>query len=157
MVDYLIKPLDFNHLQEVLSRWLPELKTSVVPKSALKNQAGDVEQTGKSAVVNQASLLRLREHVGDITPVVGVLLRSLDRRLAELEKAIVDHDAQALNKVAHTMKGSCSQFGAEELANLCLLAEQMGKSGNLRQAEKIYAQITQAVSRVKQFFTEQLD
>jgi len=108
-------------------------------------------------VVNRTSLLRLREHVGDITPVVGVLLRSLDRRLAELEKAVAERDAQAINKVAHTMKGSCSQFGAEELSGLCSLAEQMGKNDNLRQAEKILVQITQAVHRVKQFFTEQLD
>jgi len=157
MVDYLVKPLDFNRLQGVLSRWLPELKTTVVPKSALREPVEGQPPSGNGEVINGASLERLREHVGDITPVVGVFLRSLDRRLNELQQAIDEQDAQAVNKVAHTMKGSSSQFGAEELAGLCLLAEQMGKSGNLRQGEKILAQIAQAVARVKQFFTEQLD
>ncbi|MGD9948717.1 MAG: ATP-binding protein [Desulfobulbus sp.] len=157
MVDYLVKPLDFNRLQEVLSRWLPELHTSVVPKSALKEDVGGEVANGKVTVINGVSLQRLREHVGDITPVVGVFLRSLDRRLAELQQAVAAKDAEAINKVAHTMKGSSSQFGAEELAGLCLLAEQMGKSGNLRQGQRILEQVGQAVSKVKQFFTEQLD
>ncbi|MDD2462396.1 MAG: ATP-binding protein [Desulfobulbus sp.] len=157
MVDYLVKPLDFNRLQEVLSRWLPELKTSVVPKSSRREQVEGQVSNGKGAVVNGASLQRLREHVGDITPAVGVFLRSLDRRLAELQQAVAGQDAQGINKVAHTMKGSSSQFGAEELAGLCLLAEQMGKTGNLRQGKRILEQITQAVTQVKQFFTEQLD
>ena len=156
MVDYLIKPLDFNRLQQVLSRWLPELKTSVLPKSLQKEQ--DVDSIGvSSTVVNATSLARLREHVGDITPVVGVFLRSLDRRLEELRQAVNSQNAEGVNKVAHTMKGSSSQFGAEELAALCLQAEQMGKNKNLRQGEKILTQIEQAVEKVHQFFCKQLD
>jgi len=156
MVDYLVKPLDFNRLQQVLSRWLPELKTSVVPKSMQKEQS--VGSIGASSmVINPISLERLREHVGDITPVVGVFLRSLNRRLEELRQAVSSQDAEAVNKVAHTMKGSSSQFGAEELAALCLQAEQMGKNKNLRLGEKILAQIEQAVEKVHQFFSKQLD
>jgi CheY-like chemotaxis protein/nitrogen-specific signal transduction histidine kinase/HPt (histidine-containing phosphotransfer) domain-containing protein len=158
MVDYLVKPLDFNRLQQVLSRWLPELRISVVPTSAGRDMAeGQGAAAGEKAVVNSEVLQRLREHVGDITPVVGVFLRSLDRRLRDLEKAVAENDAQAINKVAHTMKGSSSQFGAEELAGLCLLAEQIGKSGNLQQIGHIVRQITKAVDQVKQFFTERLD
>jgi CheY-like chemotaxis protein/nitrogen-specific signal transduction histidine kinase/HPt (histidine-containing phosphotransfer) domain-containing protein len=158
MVDYLVKPLDFNRLQQVLSRWLPQMRGSVVPKTASGNTMdGELTAAGEKKVVNSAVLLRLREHVGDVTPVVAVFLRSLDRRLIELQRAVADRDAQAINKVAHTMKGSSSQFGAEELAGLCLLAEQIGKSGNLQQIGHIVEQITRAVGQVKQFFTEQLD
>ncbi|MBM9614194.1 response regulator [Desulfobulbus rhabdoformis] len=156
MVDYLVKPLDFNRLQQVLSRWLPELKTSVVPKS-MQNEQSVGSIGASSMVINPISLERLREHVGDITPVVGVFLRSLNRRLEELRQAVSSQDAEAVNKVAHTMKGSSGQFGAEELAALCLQAEQMGKNKNLRLGEKILAQIEQAVEKVHQFFSKQLD
>ena len=156
MVDYLIKPLDFNKLQAVLSHWLPELRPSIVPKSLARNEIeGGV--TGIQMAVNTAVLQRLREHVGNITPVVGVFLRSLDRRVTELDRAVQARDAEAINKVAHTMKGSSSQFGAEDLAQLCLLAEHMGKSGNIQQIDRIFTQIVQAVARVKHFFAEQLD
>jgi DNA-binding response OmpR family regulator len=156
MVDYLIKPLDFNKLQAVLTHWLPELRPSIVPKSHARNEI-EGGATGIQMAVNTAVLQRLREHVGNITPVVGVFLRSLDRRVTELDRAVQARDAEAINKVAHTMKGSSSQFGAEDLAQLCLLAEHMGKSGNIQQIDRIFTQIVQAVARVKLFFTEQLD
>jgi len=156
MVDYLVKPLDFNTLQTVLSHWLPELRFSVVPKASVANGEA-ARETKNAAVVNTAVLQRLHEHVGNIAPVATVFLHSLDRRVAELERAVQARDAGAINKVAHTMKGSSSQFGAEDLAHLCLLAEHMGKSGNIQQIDLIFAQIVQAVALVKQFFTEQLD
>ncbi len=155
MVDYLLKPLDFNKLQAVLNRWLPELRVSIVPCTTAKAVGG--QAAGEPVVVNTAVLQRLREHVGNIGPVIGVFLRSLDRRLVELERAVQAKNAEAIDKVAHTMKGSSSQFGAEELAQLCKIAEQMGKSGNIQQVDRLFAQITRSVARVKQFFAEQLE
>ncbi len=158
MVDYLVKPIDFNQLQEVVSHWLPELQTSIVPKTWDKSEAVATPwQDSGSAVIDTAILERLREHVGNITPVVGIFLRSLERRITELEQAIQHNDAEAINKVAHTIKGSSSQFGAEELTHLCQLAENMGKSGNLQQMDRIFTQIVGATEKVKQFFTEQLE
>jgi len=158
MVDYLVKPIDFNQLQDVLSDWLPELRASVVPGTEGKTaDAATKGQDTGSAVINTVVLERLREHVGNITTVAGIFLRSLERRIVELEQAIQRNDADAVNKVAHTMKGSSSQFGAEELTHLCLLAENMGKSGNIQQIERIYRQIVAAVGKVKRFFAEQLD
>jgi CheY-like chemotaxis protein/nitrogen-specific signal transduction histidine kinase/HPt (histidine-containing phosphotransfer) domain-containing protein len=158
MVDYLVKPLDFKQLQAVISHWLPELHASVVPRSVSGAEVqDDAAASSGSEVINTAVLQRLREHVGNITPVAGVFLRSLDRRVADLERAVQSRDAEAINKVAHTMKGSSSQFGAEELTRLCLLVENMGKSGNLQQIDRIFQQIVQAVAQVKHFFSEQLD
>jgi hypothetical protein len=50
-----------------------------------------------------------------------------------------------------------SQFGAEELTHFCLLAENMGKSGNIQQIGRIFTQIAAAADKVKLFFAEQLD
>ncbi|MBM9538227.1 ATP-binding protein [Desulfobulbus alkaliphilus] len=158
MVDYLVKPLDFRKLHEVLNHWMPELEVFLIPGAPYSvATSSEGEERPVHAVINTAVLSRLREHVGNISPVAGVFLRSLERRLAEFEQAISQKDPQAINKVAHTMKGSSSQFGAEELAHLCLLAENMGKSGNIQQIERIHAQIVRAVEEVKRFFSEQLD
>jgi len=153
MVGYLIKPLDFNKLQAVLARWLPELRTNIVPGSG-KETAADLSAP---VAINEMVLRRLRENVGNIMPAVDVFLRSLDRRLVELEQAVRARDAEAVNKVAHTLKGSSSQFGAEELAHLCQLAEQIGKSGNLQQIDQVHGQIIRSIDRVKRFFAELLD
>jgi len=158
MVDYLIKPIDFKQLQEVLTNWLPERSISVIPGAGARTAATGVPASeGVSPVIDTVALARLREHVGDITPVAAIFLSSLKRRLNELAEAIAHHDPEAINKVAHTIKGSSSQFGAMELAHLCLLAENMGKSGNLQQIDRIYKQIVVAADKVHHFFTEQLD
>jgi CheY-like chemotaxis protein/nitrogen-specific signal transduction histidine kinase/HPt (histidine-containing phosphotransfer) domain-containing protein len=158
MVDYLVKPLDFRKLQAVLAHWLPELRTSIVPRSLQKDAEEVAVPPNRShAVINTAVLERLREHIGNLNPAAGLFLRSLERRVVELEGAVQRKDAEAINKVAHTMKGSSSQFGAEELAHLCLLAENMGKSGNIAQIDRIFAQIVQSVSEVQQYFAEALD
>lgn len=158
MVDYLVKPLDFRKLQDVLTQWIPDLENAIVPSDPSPVPAdGEGEQGPNHVVINTAVLARLREHVGNITPVAGVFLRSLERRLIEFEQAVSQNDPQAVNKVAHTMKGSSSQFGADELAHLCLLAENLGKSGNIQQIGRIHAQIIRAVEKVKRFFSEQLD
>ena len=156
MADYLVKPLDFNKLQAVLSHWLPGLHASMVPQPPAADE-DTVPVSMVHRVVDAAVVQRLRTHVGDITSVVGVFLRSLDRRVAELEQAVRARDAGAVDRVAHTMKGSSSQFGAEELAHLCQLAEHMGKSGNMQQIDRIFAQIVRSVAEVKQFFSGQLD
>jgi two-component system, sensor histidine kinase len=156
MVDYLAKPIDFSRLQAVLTHWLPELQLSIIPVADATGK-GSREESSAQVVVNPSVLQRLREHVGNIAPAVQVFLRSLDRRLAELEKAVQNRDALEINKVAHTMKGSSSQFGAEDLAHLCSLAENMGKSGNIQQIDRIFQQIVQSTHQVKQFFAEHLE
>jgi HPt (histidine-containing phosphotransfer) domain-containing protein len=108
-------------------------------------------------VINIAVLERLREHVGDIRPAVDIFLRSLDIRINDLHRALERGDVEAVGKVAHTMKGSSSQFGAEVLTRLCLQAERMGKSGTIRQPERLYAAIVEAAANVRRFLSERLD
>ena len=159
MVDYLVKPLDFKQLQRVLSTWLPELQISIVPGTLSNDAAGQSVDVGRHAelVVDLAVLDRLRENVGDVTPVIHVFLRSLDKRIVDLQQAVQLRDADAIQNVAHTMKGSSGQFGAEELVVLCQQAENMGKSGKTDQIERVCEKIGVAAEKVKQFFREQLD
>ena len=159
MVDYLVKPLDFEQLQRVLSTWLPELQVSILPRNKSKAANAPAADSGQpeAAAVNLAVLTRLRENVGDIKPVAQVFLRALDSRIGELKRAIDSGDAEAINKVAHTMKGSGSQFGADRLAAHCLQAETMGKNRKIAQIGRVYEKIVAEAEKVKRFFTEQLD
>ena len=156
MVDYLVKPLDFNKLRAVLGRWMPELGNDTIPRTKAEADIKRMDLHAPDAV-DEAVLWRLLDNVGDIMPVIEVFLRSLDRRLAELKKAVHARDSEAITKVAHTMRGSSSQFGAENLARLCLLAEQACKDDDMQQIDQICEQITRAVEPVKRFFTELLD
>ena len=158
MADHLVKPLDFAQLRRVLDQWLPELGGPITPKSGCRPIVPDEPAANEdAAVINTVVLDRLREHVGDIRPAVDIFLRSLDIRINDLHRALERGDAEAVARVAHTMKGSSSQFGAEEFSRLCLQAENMGKTGTIRQPDRLFAAMVAAAGKVRRFLSERLD
>ena len=158
MADHLVKPLDFAQLRRVLDQWLPELGGAIIPKSGCRPIVPDEPAAGDgAAVINTVVLDRLREHVGDIRPAVDIFLRSLDIRINDLHRALERGDAEAVARVAHTMKGSSSQFGAEEFSRLCLQAENMGRTGTIRQPDRLFAAMVAAAGKVRRFLSERLD
>ena len=156
MSDYLVKPIDFAQLQKTLAALLPDLRLPFVPSGAVSESA-DQDAGVEGTVININVLARLRQHLGQIQPAVQVFLRSLETRIGELEQAVASRDAKAIAKVAHTMKGSASQFGADELVQLCLLAENMGRNDKVQQIDRIFTRIVKAAEKVRQYFTEQLE
>ncbi len=157
MSDHLVKPIDFVQLRKILNNWMPDLRVPFPSNKAVVPGIPERDLTMNEVVINTEALARLRQHLGQIQPAVRVFLRSLEVRLAELEQAVRDRDAEAVGKVAHTMKGSSSQFGADELVQLCQLAENMGRSGQVQQIDRVFARIVKAVEKVRGFFTEQLE
>ncbi len=158
MADHLVKPLDFAQLRRVLDQWLPELGGPITPKSGCRPIVPDEPAAGDgAAVINTVVLDRLREHVGDIRPAVDIFLRSLDIRINDLHRALERGDAEAVARVAHTMKGSSSQFGAEEFSRLCLQAENIGRTGTIRQPDRLFAAMVTAAGKVRRFLSERLD
>lgn len=158
MADHLVKPLDFAQLRRVLDQWLPELGGPITPKSGCRPIVPDEPAANESAaVINTVVLDRLREHVGDIRPAVDIFLRSLDIRINDLHQALERGDAEAVARVAHTMKGSSSQFGAEEFSRLCLQAENIGRTGTIRQPDRLFAAMVTAAGKVRRFLSERLD
>ena len=156
MSDHLVKPIDFAQLRQVLANWLPDLRLPFVSGGTAAD--GVDQDAGEGGmVINVDVLARLRQHLGQIQPAVQVFLRSLETRIAELEQAVVNRDAKTIGKVAHTMKGSSSQFGAEELVKLCLLAENMGRSGKVQQIDRVFMRIVKAVEKLRRYFAEQLE
>ena len=158
MDDYLIKPLDFGELQRVLDNWLTGYRLRVTPRHRLPGgSGGESGPDGRQNVVRLSSLEKLRQNIGDIRPVITVFLSTMRTRLDELEKAIADRDAETIQRTAHTLKGSSSQFGAEELSRLCLQVENMARNNNLRQVEPLFKRITRIADQVAFFLHEQLD
>ena len=100
---------------------------------------------------------RLKANIGNISPVIQVFLDSLPQRLAELHEAISASEHEEIRRLAHTIKGSSSQFGAIYLSILCFEVENMGKNKHLESIDIVYEKICQAVDHVAGFLQEQLD
>ena len=156
MSDHLVKPIDFTQLRRILANWMPDLRLPFASREASSNETTR-EASGEDKVINPNVLNRLRQHIGQIQPAVRVFVRLLEARLGELEQAVRNRDFEAVGKLAHIMRGSSSQFGAEELAQLCQLAESMSRSGKAGQIDQVCTRIVRAVEKVRRFFAEQLE
>ena len=95
--------------------------------------------------------------MSDIRPVIRVYLDSLPNRLQQFRDAIARDDRESIRRVAHTLKGSSSQFGALHLADLCFSAENMARVKQLENIEQLYKNIVQESKEVVSFLTEELD
>ena len=65
---------------------------------------------------------------GFLRELVELFVQDVPGRIAEIEQALATTDAVLLTRAAHTIKGSCSNFGATNLHRLSHEMEIQGKS-----------------------------
>lgn len=161
MNDYLVKPVDFGKLQGVLDNWLPGsgLKVASARHEAGGREAEQVQPATRAASVkiDTRILAKLRQNMGNINPVIRVFVDSLPRRLHQLEEAADRLDFELVRRMAHTLKGSSSQFGAVCLAELCHRVESMAKNNKLEEIGPLLAEIREEAGTLTDFLTEELD
>ena len=59
--------------------------------------------------------------------LIDLFVQDVPGRIAEIEQALASRDAVLLTRAAHTIKGSCSNFGATNLREISHAMEMQGK------------------------------
>ncbi len=152
MIDYLLKPLNFDELKEVIGRQLPDLQVHIQGRHVI-DRDNDSEIKAGGMVINPETLEKLGNNIGNLGPVINVFLQTLSGRFYDISRAVQAKDPGAVAQAAHTLKGSSSQFGAEELSGLCRRMEEMGRSRNIAQAEPLLREIDRAAVRLRKALT----
>src|SRR4051812_5684758 len=62
--------------------------------------------------------------------LIDLFIADVGERFAEIDRALATADANLLLRAAHTIKGSCSNFGAVELARISQIVELQGKAAD---------------------------
>ena len=156
MDGYLLKPLDTTQLQKVLDARLPDLNLAILPEQVVSSSRNSLRKIEESAI-DHAKFEELCQNINNIKPVITIFLRLLPHRLEKLEKAVQDQDNAEIESIAHTLKGSCSQFGAYGLAELCSQAENMAQDHNLTVIKQQYDRICRTAGEVSVVLQEKLD
>ena len=154
MVDYLVKPLDFERLHQVLATWAAGSLDLYPGQGSLFRRDAVLAQTVIGQAVNPQVLERLRNDIGNIQAVVQVFLASLENRSQELAVACKNGDAASMVRIAHTLKGSSAQFGAEELSSLCQQVERLARMGHVEQIGALLQKVEEAIGKVQEYFSE---
>lgn len=88
-----------------------------------------------SGEVNQLDCAVALERLGGdeelLREVASLFLDEYPGLLREIRHAAENGDASALERAAHTMKGSVSNFGADAVCEAAFTLEQMGRTRNL--------------------------
>ena len=126
MDDYVSKPLQITELHAALRRY-------------------------RASAVDPASLNALRELSTDgdaLAELIDLFLESAPEMLARAEAAAADADAARLVREAHALRGSCANFGAHKLQELCTELETLARKGNLGSAPALLVALQAEFGRV---------
>jgi CheY-like chemotaxis protein len=127
MDDYLTKPVLLEELDKMLARWL-------MPGVVSNGKCGAATTMPREPAIDKAALARLAEIAPPgsnfMIEIIEAFLGDMTERVAAIEGQVGMRDMAGIAATGHTLKGSCSHFGARRLMQLCVELEGVARSGN---------------------------
>jgi diguanylate cyclase (GGDEF)-like protein len=149
MDDYLAKPLKLDLLRDKLGRWLAGAKDRLRPTAPAVSRSAAPE-SHKAAVLDNKVLGKLREETGEaFIRVIEVFLEDTPVYLQSLEKAIADEDFEALKEIAHCIKGSGRNLGAQRLIAVARQLEDLNRTESHTQIVSLFERLATEYELVK--------
>jgi CheY-like chemotaxis protein len=147
MDDYISKPVKLEELEAVLTRWLsPEQEGA----STGDSQKLITPQTSEELLDRQV-IANLRELGGPqmLSELAELFLEGSRSAVDSLKGAVKESDAQTVEHVAHTLRGSSGNMGAREITRLCAQLQEVGASGDLMRAPRLLARLEEELNRMR--------
>lgn len=146
MDDYLSKPIKLDELRAALARWIAASPTTAV--SAQPQAVYTTPDSGRG-VFDPA---KMYQNIGNDNALFAQLIcLFLDRHqamLAEIRTALANADPSAVERAAHTFKGTAGNLCASEVGLAAGRLEAVGRLNALRDAPPVYAQLEIEVARL---------
>jgi two-component system, sensor histidine kinase and response regulator len=70
--------------------------------------------------------------------ITGIFLEEYPSLIEEIRMAVGGGDARRLERAAHTLKGSVSNFGAQQATQAAYRLETMGRQGQLQHSDSAF-------------------
>jgi two-component system, sensor histidine kinase and response regulator len=145
MDGYISKPISATQLYETIEHVI----------RGFEKKSQEVPVLAKSSTVLDKS--KILERVGGdlelLNEIVALFLENCEQLLSEIRHAFSNKDAELLERTAHALKGSISNFEAASAVQAALKLEMTGRSGDLTQAGPLIVQLENEVYRVREALT----
>lgn len=149
MDDYLVKPVKQGDLGATIARWIPGQSTPDEQKEPVSSEKREpVHDCVDSAVL--ADLRQLDISCGLLSTLITHFLEDVPNRLATLQDALQQGDAEALARVAHELNGASGNLGVRRMRQLCVELQALGKAKDLTKAGALLAQLVSEFELVRQ-------
>jgi CheY-like chemotaxis protein len=152
MDDYISKPFDPQALYDQIAAWpavvLPPDDNRPPAPAAGASPPAPSRGAGHAVLDWKAA----RHYVGDdsqlLMQMVDVLREQAPRLVEEIRTSISTHDAQRLQRSAHSLKGAANYFGAGRVAEAALHLELAGRENRLEDAPAMLPPLAAEVDRL---------
>jgi CheY-like chemotaxis protein/HPt (histidine-containing phosphotransfer) domain-containing protein len=141
MDHYLTKPIHPRHLVQAIERFFPS-DTVEVDASVLRERPDSASLDGK------AVLARVGGDVQLLREIIGLFEKDCPLLLGEIRTAVAASDAAALQRAAHRLKGSVSNFAARPAVEAAARLESLGASALIDEAGSALETLEQEIERL---------
>ena len=150
MDDYVSKPVKPEKLEAVLERWIlqPKAEAESIREEQIDGTAIPEDATDP---LDPSVLAGLRELGGpEFLKELGELfIEDVPPQLEALREATEGNDASLVERIAHTLKGSCGNMGALRMSIICAELQDVGHSGELERASMLLERLKAEFGRVR--------
>jgi two-component system sensor histidine kinase/response regulator len=119
----------------------------VKPAPFSADRSGVDQQEPNRTLDREAILERVGGDIEFFQEIAGLFAEDCPKLLTEIRTAISTRDPEALQRAAHTLKGSVSNFGAEPARLAALRLEMLGRNGDLTEAPEACSALEQEMQR----------
>ena len=144
MNGYVAKPIQPDILREAIREHVDDQNTS-----AAGNSAPTREGISSSVIDRKALTERLLGDESLATDVVVGFLDDVPLHVAGFEKAIEEHDAAALHRVAHALKGAAATIGAGNLQESFRALEETDESNAVERARELLPRLENEFEKLR--------
>ena len=146
MDDYLAKPITLVELRHKLELWLPRSNQDERPQSALQERQ---LEDSPDEPLDHVTFDKLREILGPaLEQAVSPFLEDTPNYLMRLEQAVKENNADIARQMAHAVKGSSSNLGATQLAQVAKQAEELALDGQISDIAPLLPRLRSAFDNV---------
>jgi HPt (histidine-containing phosphotransfer) domain-containing protein len=102
-------------------------------------------------IINLNRALALERVGGDeelLREIAGLFLEDYPSLISQIQQSLATSDAHALERAAHSLKGSVANFASEAAYQAAFDLEQIGRSRKLDRAAEAYDRLSTVMSHV---------
>ncbi len=154
MDDYLSKPVAREQLDACLQRWLP--RQPVLPSQTNGAAPADPESASAGAqaralpILDSSVIDELYEVAGaDTITILQLFLDDAPGIIEQLEAAAANRDSMQLRDLAHTLKSSSANVGAQAVSNAARRIELAARTGTIERPSVMVALVIAEYARAR--------
>jgi diguanylate cyclase (GGDEF)-like protein len=153
MTGFIAKPLRLDILRSKLPSWLPATFADAADDAQGTPNAGAQEQLSYDPLF----MRELFDSVGDILyRMIEAFIQDTPVYLESLKGALAQRNAKQFRELAHTLKGSASNFGAHQFSATAKQLEALGEAGRFDEVNGLLDKLNQQFTALRRDLEEKI-